>query len=338
MRALESGSIIWRIPRPLKFVFWGGVTVAAYGVVTFALAIAQGLSPTHIEVGGLPFPFFDPATTAAVLLALGTAALAYSALRQATAQEAQLDSARGLERATNSLAKAAQLQASAMERQLKILDSQLEEARSQAKAAATEAQRAEAVRRATTFPRVHVVTPSSHIDRRPVAVIPGNAYQEWGNPTLGVENLGNGQASDLRIIASWKVYDFSGARTMNGDQLRAIPWEAPPLQVPSRDILDSREVNWVDTTAWLSMYVVGSQQTKRIVALFIRPSWTDPDGSRRRGNGSGLVLIPGSYTKSSDAMGLEYASLVAVEPENTPSEDRFSSEAPLPTYATAGAP
>lgn len=318
----DSRSIIFRLPRALKFVFWGAVAVVIYGVTTWVAGVREGYSGSAPTVTpyGVPLPYLDPAATASMILALGTAALAYSALMQS--------------RAASDLVAVTQVQAAATQRQAEVLEFQFQAERERAAGDRAKALREAAIRRSETFPRIRVVAATARIgpDAAWATVTPGNVYRQWGEPRLGVQNLGKGPAVDLRVSAAWKVFDFARARTASVEELAATPWEPVPQWVPPVDLLDPKDVSQVETLFWLSGFTVGSQRTKRIVALCVRASWTNPDGVREKSGGAGLVLIPGAFLR--DDMGLETVDFLAIGPDDAPPGGLFSREAPLePTGA-----
>lgn len=80
---------------PFKIILFAGLAVAGYGLYTWGLGVDQEIPATQawVSVYGLPIPYLGAVATATVILALGTAALAYAAYLQSVATREQAESA-----------------------------------------------------------------------------------------------------------------------------------------------------------------------------------------------------------------------------------------------------
>lgn len=281
----------WLFSHPARFV-------AIVVVLIIALLILLALAIVGVSAVPGTSPSGMVADTLAGLLALGTLSLAY---------------------ATGFMSQSAKRQADVLEIQFSVERSRDEEARANAK-------RAEAILHAESFPRIRIVTTKSLGARDWTTVTPGNVYPQTFAPRLGIQNQGKGQAVDLRTTAAWRVFDFERAKTASPQELEAASWAPVPQRVPPVDLLDSLDVSAVESVLWTSGFAVGGHMTKRIIGLYVRVSWTDPDGVRQQSKGVGLVLIPGAVHTGGD---VEYTDFLAIGPDEAPPEGTFSREAPL---------
>jgi len=87
---VDDGRWFWHdFPRQLWVLLAAALVVTAYGLLTWLLSFQSGA--TTVQIDGAVMPVLQPPVTAAILLALGTAALAYSAYIQARASRALAD-------------------------------------------------------------------------------------------------------------------------------------------------------------------------------------------------------------------------------------------------------
>jgi hypothetical protein len=124
----------------------------------------------------LPLPYLDTTATAGAILAVGTAALAYAALRQSIAAEG--------------LATITARQAAATMRRAYLSELQIGVEKDRALAAPADALRAEAVRRADSFPRIRIVSHPQALTQEWVTVVSGNVYQQRLETETGIQNQG----------------------------------------------------------------------------------------------------------------------------------------------------
>lgn len=326
---------VWDLLRRGPLILWGLVAawlvVASYPLLFLLTKHMEG-NPTRVTWYALVLPPVGLGTVATLLLALGTAALAYAAVRQAQSAESLLASAEGQADATKRLAEAAETQAQASRaqvdtahRQLDLTQAELDMRREEAALLKKQAETAEALRRSTTFPEVKVVTVQAGADRTPVPLLPGNRYLQWGIPAIGVHNFGNGPARSVKVSASWKVLDFGKVPSASEGDVTATSWTPAPVEVPETDRIDARSGFILDMNPWLNTLAAGRTLTKRPVAVYIRVSWTDPDQNRVTGLKGGLLFLPGT-TRTDPTTSLVVEQFIGLGAQDCPPDSMFSKE------------
>ena len=310
------------------------------GAILLALIMVDGLSIAWTLLSGRASPIPVPVTVtftdeAQLLLALGTLTLAYAAALQAFAAnrqaqlaevqaqttEAQLDTAKEQLRLSKDQLKFTEQQASSMLAVAKQSLAQTELAMNQAKAA-------DNLRRASSFPRLRIVIPPYSPSSRPRLHVPGERCVVGGSPVLGIENSGRGPAHEVRVSASWKTFGFFEAEAATPGAILDIPWRKVPSRVPLIDRIEPEDAEWIETVPWTSALSDGSRMKERIVALWIRVTYTDPDGARASGPEGGLSLVAGSYRPDA-VTGIKAAEFVMLGRQDRPPEAAFSDEPPV---------
>lgn len=330
-RPPSAWTLIWSSPWGLRLLVLTGVAIAAYEAVYSLSNIAEGSPPTP-SLAGHRLPYVPLATAATLLLALGTAALAYAALRQARASDVLISSAAGQASATERLASAAEMQATAAKAQLDVAKLQLgiskdvsEFQKTQTAALVAQAETTEGLRLASTFPQMNVVTTGQGLGGTPIPLIPGNIHAMGMSPTIGVQNFGKGPASRVRISASWKILDFAKAVSATATDIATGPWVPVPEFVRGIERMEPENAVLVESVAWVNGSSNQGFVTKRVVGIYIKVSWDDPDGNREAWLRGGLQLLPGTHRQLHD-LPIGVDDFMCLGSGDCPPDDAFSPE------------
>lgn len=335
-----SAPTVWALLRRGPLVLWGlliaWVAIAAYELLFWLTDYVEG-GPQRVTWFGWVLTPLEIGVAATLLLAIGTAALAYAAVRQARSAESLLDSAEGQANATKRMAESAEAQRAALQSQRAVLEAQLESAREnvqtqkQLAAAMTAlAQTEEAIRRTNTFPELKVVTVTAGPTGAPSIVVPGAPCTLGLTPTIGIQNFGNGAASKVRIRASWKLLDYGKYPSPSLDEIQNAQWMKVPRVVRGIERLEPRGATMLPTFVWLSMSASEGHKSKRIVGLCLKARWLDPDEEWVTGLQGGILLLQGTLTVDLDNQIAtnDYIGLGMQDIGDIP-DDAFSDEDPI---------